>query len=491
MELSNHHILGIQKQFLDTLQQKYSNKPILIKAIEGPMPKGQDPDLYKWTFYKDIWSKVKYPIYTRLIMPNELFIDPDQKDWGLMKQSVEKLRKYCLGNNIPIFEFAFSGGKGVHVSIIFNSFNVDTELKDRLDELNIDIMQVMRQTIITMLLEDADIDFEDLGLDWLKINFSALNKGSMVRCFGALRNNGQYKTQLTDLSIPNTPSDTFRLPLKIPERIDGWDLPKKYQSAIVLEFENECSRVIRAQKHAYDNKDINAELFDFPCIQYIDTNIEHMNTKRYNAARGIVLLNKKLGKNREETQQVTNFILAKCKYWHSREECKHYVSNATNAFDYDYTFSCKQMRLVVGTGGCEKSRCPLSVKKLERENVSKTVVTQEYWPPCINQLLLKRHGELNDIKCLLLSSFIGQMGWEYENGFQLFRQVCNDRSKFDSGFTRYKTMSCKQIRHNLRHICTPDIKCMLGSSPRQITLAFQSWEDRAAISSTKNMGIII
>lgn len=74
-----------QKKHLDKLQA-ISKRPILIKMKEGATPEGADPDDYRWVPYMERWNKVQAPIYTRTILSNEICLDPDVKDWGVLNR---------------------------------------------------------------------------------------------------------------------------------------------------------------------------------------------------------------------------------------------------------------------------------------------------------------------------------------------------------------------------------------------------------------------
>ena len=117
-------VIHAQHEWLKTLQSEQPKTQILIKAIEGKIPEKADSDLYRWLPYAYIWHKIKEPIYTRGILPNEILVDPDTSDWNAMKDGIEKLTTYCKENNIPLI-MGFSGGKGIHVSIFYGNIVLD------------------------------------------------------------------------------------------------------------------------------------------------------------------------------------------------------------------------------------------------------------------------------------------------------------------------------------------------------------------------------
>ena len=76
---ANSDIIKQQFKWLPKLQA-ITKRPILIKAVEGATPKGDDYNLYRWLPFYDIKHLVienNEPIYTRAILKNEILIDPD------------------------------------------------------------------------------------------------------------------------------------------------------------------------------------------------------------------------------------------------------------------------------------------------------------------------------------------------------------------------------------------------------------------------------
>jgi putative DNA primase/helicase len=350
-----------QRQYLDMLQAVYNHNPILIKIREGgnPDPKNEDVRLYKWMPYGDVWNLVTEPIYTRGIMPNEVFIDPDTTNWWTMQSAITRLLKYCKENNIQYNECAFSGGKGIHVSFLVGQFGIPDDLENRIKSLNVDYMRTVRQSLVKELLNDTDISPDQIGLDWGKINFSKEGKGSQVRCFGTTRKDGSFKTQIEPDKIPVEKPKPGSLPLNIPESIREWNITgTKYHSVVLDALQAECDRVEHANNNPAQDVTVNGDIQNFPCMRYIIANIADMKSGRYEAAKAIVLLCEKLGYSKEETHNSTYQILQDCKHF-APGELETYTHNAMTAYG-GYQFSCVKVRDVVGTGGCDKHRCPLS-----------------------------------------------------------------------------------------------------------------------------------
>jgi hypothetical protein len=194
-------ILEAQKRWLDMLQDILPNHPILIKILEGeiPNPRIDDPDLYDWMPYYQVWEKVIKPIYTRGILPCEIFIDPDVPDWNKMRNGINKLASYCSNNDIP-YILGYSGGKGVHMSIILGTIRTSKEFYEEIEKYGVDAYKTVRRALLYALAERAGVNLEDIGLDRKKINFRVTGKGSQVRTFGTTRGHGQYKTLIDKIS---------------------------------------------------------------------------------------------------------------------------------------------------------------------------------------------------------------------------------------------------------------------------------------------------
>ncbi len=380
-----------QRQYLDMLQGEYKHNPILIKIREGgyPYSKNEDVRLYKWMPYRDVWSHVTEPIYTRGIMPNEVFIDPDTPEWWVMQSAITRLLQYCNTNNIQYNECAFSGGKGIHVSFLVGQFGIPDDLENRIKSLNVDYMRTIRQTLVKELLKDTGIDPDKIGLDWKKINFNQHSKGSQVRCFGTTRKDGSFKTQIEPDKIPVEKPKPGSLPLKIPESIREWNITgTKYHNVVLDALQAECNRVEHANNNPVQDVQIHGEIQNFPCMRYIISNIPDMKSGRYYAAVAIVLLCEKLGYTKEETHNSTYQILRECKHF-TPDELKKYVHNAMEVYGKGYQFSCVEIRdNVVGTGGCDKSNCPLSdayreAKQEERIATTEAEREQGYTDICV------------------------------------------------------------------------------------------------------------
>ena len=231
---------------------------------------------------------------------NEILIDPDTPEWNVMKDGIEKLTGYCKKNNIP-FIAGFSGGKGIHVSIFFDSCGVDEELEKGIEETGIDVLKTARRALVKALAAKAGVNLDDIRVDWGKINFNFESKGSQVRMFGTIRAPGQYKT-LVD-KIPNHKPEQYELPLIFPEKVELWEIEGTEFKDIVLDaLRKEVQRAKKANEYTLNDADFTGiEIMKFPCIKKLfESGIKN---NRYYAGVSVLLICKKCGISKEETEK--------------------------------------------------------------------------------------------------------------------------------------------------------------------------------------------
>ena len=252
-------VINAQHEWLKTLQSEQPKAQILIKAKEGKTPEKADSDLYRWLPFACIWDKIKEPIYTRGILPNEILIDPDTSDWNVMKDGIEKLTTYCKENNIP-FIMGFSGGKGIHMSIFFGDVKFDKELIDSINQTDIDVFKTVRRALVVDLAKKAGINVDNIGMDWGKIPFNLENKGSQVRTFGTTRASGLYKTLID--GIPDHKPKPYDLPLIFPEKVELWDIQgTEFENVVVDALKIEVERAKKANEQTFIDVDFQALIY--------------------------------------------------------------------------------------------------------------------------------------------------------------------------------------------------------------------------------------
>lgn len=457
-----------QRQYLDMLSSEYKKTSILTKIREGEIPKGEDSDLYNWLPYQEVWPKVFEPIYTRGILPNEIMIDPDVADWNTMRTGMTRILDLCKMEKIPYIECAYSGGRGFHLSFIIGEFDVPKNLEARIRESDVDYMKTTRVTLTKSLLRDAGVSPKLIGLDWSKINFSKNKKGSQIRCFGTTRKDGRYKTQVDPAALPINPPPPEQLLLRIPERICKWFITgTRYHNDVLKALTAECERRERASQYQDTEIGVDADLHTFPCIRYIMSNMECMSHGRYESAKTIFLLSKILGYSEEKATVTAYNILSQCQYL-TPAELEIYVSHASTIYSDHYHFSCERVRDIVGSEGCNKSRCPLVAAftknaKLSDVDISAEPIPLEEWPPCVTNVLKEEFPPDNML--FFLAAFLGQVGVPRAASQEIFMQVSTDLEIFNNVYQKLKTPGCDKIR-DMGHICTPKPRCVKLPSPR-------------------------
>jgi putative DNA primase/helicase len=360
-------IISNQRQWLKILQVMQPNKkdPIRIKAIEGNWSEGKDYDLYGWKPSVDIWHKLEHPYYTRGILPNELLFDPDTPEWAVMKEGIDKLCSYCMENNISFIP-AFSGGKGIHVSIFFNACNVDEDLIKGIEETGIDVLRTARRALVSEIAKRADVDLEAIRADWGKINFHTASKGSQVRDFGTTRAPGLYKTLIE--TIPESKPEPYELPLIFPEKVELWEIENTDYKQVVLDaLKKEVERAKKANEYALNDADFTGiEIMKFPCIKKLyEAGIKN---GRYYAGLSVLLMCKKCGIPKEETEKHMRELF-KTFPGITQTETELRINNALTMYETDKKFSCRELKDNFGEDFCKFSDCPNAEKLIiERKN---------------------------------------------------------------------------------------------------------------------------
>ena len=378
-------VINAQHNWLKTLQLIQPNKkaPIRVKVIEGNWPKGGDYDLYGWKSFQNIWYKVDRPIFTRGTLPNELLIDPDTPEWNVMKKGLDKLCNYCRENNIP-FIAGYSGGKGVHISIFFKYSSLEKALFDGvinddnvfLGEINlnkgtfahdIDVFKTIRKALITALAEKIGLDLESIRLDWGKIVFSDVSKGSQVRTFGTMRAPGQYKTFLEE--IPDHKPEPYEFSLIFPEKVNLWEIEgTEFEAAVIDALNKEVERAKKAKEYTFVDHAFNGtEIFEFPCIKKLFS--IGVTNGRYYAGEGVLLLCKKCGISKEKTEQYMRELF-KTFPAITQAETDIRINNALPLYDTDKNFSCRVLKEHFPNYDlCKFSECVMKTIADEREQL--------------------------------------------------------------------------------------------------------------------------
>lgn len=378
-------VINAQYRWLKTLQLVQPNKqtPILVKVIEGNWPKGEDFDLYGWKPFQSIWPKVDRPIYTRGILLNELFVDPDTPEWDVMKEGIDKLCKYCRKNNIP-FIAGYSGGKGVHVSIFFKYSSLEETYP-----YDVDVFKAIRIALITALAECAEVDLESIRLDRGKIIFNEASKGSQVRTFGTMRAAEQYKTHIEEIS--DHKPEPYELSLIFPEKIDLWEIKgTEFEKLVIEAIKKEVERATKANEYPITNVDFSGtEIMKFPCIKNLFT-LELLEG-RYYAGESILLICKQCGISKNETEKNMRQLF-KTFPSITQAETDLRISNVLTMYHSDKNFSCRVLKDHFSKYNlCDFSKCPVK-GKIEKKRAQKPETTSEFRELTVGEIKARKES---------------------------------------------------------------------------------------------------
>jgi hypothetical protein len=383
-------ILEQQHRWLSQLQE-FSRKPILIKAKEGKIPpevKGNEIFLYTWSYFKDIWSMLTEPIYTRRILDREILIDPDTDNWQTLTRELKKILTFFNREKIPYY-LSYTGGKSFHMSVYLANVMLDTDIMAVAKRYDVDIMQVIRETLVDIIFKEAQARKEELGLDTTKISFSKRRRGSMVREYGTIRSDGHYKTLID--TIPMSKGTAGRLPLKFPEKVLLWDF-SKYVPEIEIALKTACEVAQKNEEYSHEGISfVDTDLKKFPCIKSLID--KGRKVGRYYGTQSIALVARDCGYAWGKTEDILRKYLKNCGGL-TQQEIDLRVHNVRPMFDTkEYPFSCRVLKMKFGKEYCNFNACPLK-KKLKKDGSCSM--------PDINEEMLKKQEEAPEIKARAL-----------------------------------------------------------------------------------------
>lgn len=446
MTLACEDVIKGQRRYLDMLQE-ISRKPVLMKILEGTTPEGADYDEYRWVDYKMRWNKVKAPIYTRVILTNEVCFDPDVKDWHVLKEEMQKLYNYCKANSIPI-QFAYSGGNGIHGHLFLNSFRLKKDDLKTASKYDVDIPKIIRDTVINLLLKDAGASRSNLKIDPGKVTFDKKSKGSMIREYGTTRQEGGFKTLIS--AIPDTKEEAMKLPLVFPQSIEQWTLPERYIETI-------NTAIADAIRKAEECNDYNTEIFQlegneliaFPCMKKL---LKNGANSRYYGAVSITLLGSKCGLPWTTTEEHIRQFFSKCVI--TSEEIELRIKNVKTLDSSDHRFSCRKVKEHFGEDICSFEKCVLCKKITKVKAKTADEEVKEKTPENIIKLANEKMMDGTHIKFILDTHQTMHAG--DANLSESLLVAIGDQSvlnsdgihpKVSGGFGKGKTHCCKTMAH--------------------------------------------
>lgn len=362
---NNSDIIEAQKNYLRLIKET-TGINTTIKLREGGTPEGEDFKMYTWRQWNHAIQDATEPVYTCGILPTEVVFDADADDWDALRTECGKLKAHLDKIQIP-YQMAYSGGDGLHFHIFIDpNITVDEDMVNSLREHDVDYAKILRKTAADCIIQDAKIDDKKFGVDWGKINFSAANKGSQVRTFGTTRENGKFKTLITE--IPAERPDN--LPLVFPEKIKLWNIE---HTTIKKTLRNRLATAVEKarQNNEYTCDDVDltdSEYGQYPCIKSFKR--KGINLGRYYAGMATMLISKQCGYDEQSTRKNVNAVL-KIDPTLADNELELREHNIMTAWDSDYHVSCSKIKDIFGHGYCNFSKCPLG-KKIIEKNEPKT-----------------------------------------------------------------------------------------------------------------------
>lgn len=332
---------------------------LLLKELQSLSPKR--PILVQHSL-NEKWHSCNHDrrILTRSILPNEVIFDFDFKEWSHVKAEGDKLITWLKERGAP-FILAHTGGKGVHVHLLLDSekWEIAKDIGKAAKEFNIDLPRMARETVFDLVIRGAGLNAE--GLDRGKVAWSEVSKGSMIREFGCLRDDGGVKTVITE--IPASRPEPGSLPLAFPEAVERWDITKQ-APLINIALED---RIKALRDYIPPVSEYKGSADTIPCFPVM---MNGGNEGQRNAiAYSLSLLMKKCGTPEEEAKTALSLFVSRCDNADSDLE-KQLLKTLEGAYRKDYRLSCWKIRKDVGEEACQRQKCPLWTCAAEEKPVS-------------------------------------------------------------------------------------------------------------------------
>jgi hypothetical protein len=183
---------------LATLQQR----PLLVQPLQVGVGKAA-----KWVTLQE--APVASELWTRGVLLNEVIFDIDARPWSLAAEKTAAIVGALRELGIPHYAH-LSGGKGTHTSVFIDAASVvlPAPLLTQAQAVGVDVWSAVRLAVAEAILDAAGFPKGDdarwtppVGngvVDRLKVKWSALRNGSMVRCLGTMGSYGFRKTWAPD-----------------------------------------------------------------------------------------------------------------------------------------------------------------------------------------------------------------------------------------------------------------------------------------------------
>ena len=326
-----------QGRFLEMLQSMTPRRPILV----------QHHLRQEW----HPWSECEHegPFLTRSVLLNEVIFDFDSPEWPIIMEEAGKLVRHLRGSGIS-FLLAHSGGKGLHVHIFLqlSAIAMTEDKMARLESAGVDPFSLIRVHVAEGLIAACGMDAKRAGIDWTKIRWSKDTKGSMIRDFGARRDDGRVKT-LLDSIPPDRPSETEP---QFPEAVEQWDIGNRMGDLEKLIDD----KLARAERAVF-RPTVDSALDEYPCYHRIMAGLPE--GKRQLGAFNLALWNKARGVPESQAEADIVAYARHCEGSDAALE-RGCVGCLRGVYSRSYRgVSCEAVRTNLGEEFCLREECPL------------------------------------------------------------------------------------------------------------------------------------
>lgn len=316
--------------------------------------------LYQYALGSEVWkgwlaSPPTHTISTRSILLNELVFDLDTDRWEDIVREGSKIVAYLRSKRIP-FVLAHSGGKGIHIHILVDpaTYNFPEGLDDELRRCGVDVWAEVRRFLVKYLTNEAGLDQDRAKLDWKKVNWSSSKKGSVIRAFGCLREDGGYKTVVQDIPLQRPAPGS--LPLVFPARWEQWPI-----TALSPNLDGLFRSKLRACKDSrMEASSMPSELDKIPCYARLKGGLP--DGLRNEGAFILSLFNRIKGVPQDEAERALAEYSRACAGYSRSVESEHRAT-LRSVYSSNYHYPCCRKVRDVDDSLCDRRSCPLHALK--------------------------------------------------------------------------------------------------------------------------------
>ena len=342
-------------------------RPVLVQPIQPDL----DVKASRWMTLAE--APDGQELWTRSVLLNEVLLDLDARPWSVVAEKAAAIVAGMRRVDIPHYAY-LSGGKGVHIGVFVDpdSVRLPAALLERADAAGVDVWSVVRLTVANAILDVADFPKGDVArwtppigngiVDRLKVKWSALRKGSMVRCIGTMGSHGFRKTWLPD-DFDWQAAQAWEEPQPQELRFHGkpvsYSLPPPLNDRVVRALEAEVRNrgIATTPQHRNTCNPLHAiaQARKVPCVARILDEAAPKGTRHY-AFLNLAVTCRTLGVPLAAAQKMLRHALALC----GLDDSDPAWGLLSEVYDGRYNLLAPRCPSPHVSGWCKPNDCPLS-----------------------------------------------------------------------------------------------------------------------------------